>query len=298
MIDNFYSKLNQLKLILPQDKPIGMTSETKKKIYFYDTVTGKILECNEAERLVLDYILSANIEKIPDLYSLYSSALVCAIDNIITAIQQEQILSISHFKGMAIPDDYEYMIQNELNQMIIELTEQCNLRCGYCIYNEECEKNRDFGSRDITESIAFKAIDYANIHSKNTDTLHITFYGGEPLIKYDLMKKCIRYSRSKIKNKNLFFGFTTNGILLTQKMAQEIAQENIHITVSIDGPQDVHDLYRRDIKGNGSFARSIKGLRNIVEALGEKAKERVLLSMVYAPPYSIGKMEQIQDFFN
>lgn len=292
-------KINTLKSVFPYGKPIGITFETVNKKYLYDTNTGKVIECEEVEYLLLQKILAGSFDEMEELIDEYGFELCAAVDTIIASIKEEKIFGIAKFEKMFIPDDYEKTINNGLKQIVIELTERCNLRCGYCIYNEGCNDNRNFGTGDMSEETALKAVEYAIAHSKDSETLAITFYGGEPLLKYDLMKKCIDYAIENIHDKELTFSLTTNGVLMTEKMAQELAQiPGMGLLFSIDGPKEIHDLYRRKADGKGSFEEALRGLRYAVEAFGESAKDTILLSMVYAPPYSSEKLQQIQDFFD
>jgi len=154
----------------------------------------------------------------------------------------------------------------------------------------------------MSKDTAFKAIDYINSHSSKLKTLYITFYGGEPLLKYDLMIECINYvyHRDSVnKNKNYNFSFTTNATLINQEMAKQLSKvKNLSITVSLDGSQKYHDAYRRTVNGEGSFNATIRGLKYLVEAFGyERSKKDILISMVYTPPYSQQKIGDIQKFF-
>ncbi|MNZ63993.1 hypothetical protein D3C78_821520 [compost metagenome] len=298
--NNISEKIDELKKVLPKGELLGLTFETEQNKYFYDTVTGKVMVCEEVEYRIFEFLLSGKVEDLYTLGKKYTSGFGNAIDSVLDAIKHEELLSISKFERMTIPDNYEDLLNNKLNQVILELTEKCNLRCGYCIYNDDCDNNRDFGTRDMSEEVAIKAIKYAFEHSKNSDDLHITFYGGEPLINYKLLKKCINYSKElKSNNQNLFFSFTTNGVLMTKEIAEELAKmKNISIMFSIDGPEHIHDLYRKDISGNGSFDRAIRGLQYVIESFGDQAEDSITLSMVYAPPFSTMKIEEIQTFFD
>lgn len=291
------NKIDLLMSLLPEGKPIGITFATTNKKYYYDTTTGKILECGDIEYQIIGKILANDRKNLGNVIGNQEEYCV-ALDNVIAAIQKENVLRLSQFTRLDIQDDYKDMLNTRMNQLVIELTERCNLRCGYCIYSEDCSKSRNFGERDTTEDVAFRAIDYAYEHSTASDDLYITFYGGEPLIRYDIMKKCLKYATEKNKNKKLYFSFTTNTVLMTEEIAKELAQyENFGVLVSIDGPREVHDLYRVDVSGKGTFDRALRGLRHLVEAFGERAEESIILSMVYGPPYSYEKLEKIQNFF-
>lgn len=150
----------------------------------------------------------------------------------------------------------------------------------------------------MTEEIAFKAIDYTNLHGDKEEGIAITFYGGEPLIKFDLLKKCIQYTQDTVKDKEFSFSLTSNLTLMTKEIAEYLASvDGLSITCSLDGPKEIHDSARRDINGNGSFDRALRGLKYVVDAFGERAKECVGLSMVFSEPYSIEKLDTINSFF-
>lgn len=290
-------KIKELQDILPDGQPIGITFSTKNRKYYYDTVTGKIIECQDLEYQVIQRILEGKLEDIKKIGD--SQQLVKIIDEIIQLIKSEKIFALSRFEKMVDFGNYEDLIQHELEQVTLELTEKCNLRCGYCIYNEACEKNRDFGEHDMQKSIAFKAIDYAKQHSDRTPILHIGYYGGEPLINYSVMIESMKYALETITDRKLHFAFTTNAVLLTKERCEELAKiPNLSVTVSLDGPEEWHDFYRKNVNGEGSFRQTFEGLKNLVEAFGfERSKENVLFSMVYAPPYSTERLEKTQTFF-
>ena len=146
--------------------------------------------------------------------------------------------------------------------------------------------------------IAKKAIDYTKAHSgKSEEEVSISFYGGEPLINYELIKRVVEYSKKIMPDKKLRFAFTTNLSLMTKDKAEFFAKEGFIILCSIDGPQEVHDTYRVDVKGNGTFSQALEGLKNLIEAYGNSAKDRILFNSVVTPPYSKKKFDAIKNFF-
>ncbi|MCL2718161.1 MAG: radical SAM protein [Lachnospiraceae bacterium] len=297
-MDTFVEKYKELKSLLPNEKPIGIVFKTKVKKYYYDTATGKALVCGDIEFLLLDRILSDDEGGIFLLAKDYPDEISNALENIISTIKSENILKVSKFSSMNIPLGYEKLIENNLEHIILEITEKCNLRCGYCTYNEDCDTDRGFSERDMPDEIAFKAIDYIFNNSVDNSKISISFYGGEPLLKYKLMKECIEYAKSINSKIDIHYSFTTNCTLVTQEIANDLSKlANISILCSIDGPKEIHDLYRKDSRGIGSFDNAIKGLRLLVEAFGERAKEVIAINAVYAPPFSFDKIENIKKFF-
>jgi uncharacterized protein len=100
-----------------------------------------------------------------------------------------------------------------------------------------------------------------------------------------------------MKGRNPSFTITTNATLLTPAIAKFLLDEGFGVLVSIDGPQDIHDAFRKDLHGIGSFERTLSGLRTLYEVFGEN-KKRLSTSMVYAPPYSREKIDRIASLWD
>ena len=182
--------------------------------------------------------------------------------------------------------------------MILELTGRCNLRCGYCVYNEGYEVTRNFHNKDMSKEVAKAAIDYTKEHA--SDDIAITFYGGESLVKFDLLKWSIEYAKEVMKDKKqLKFSFITNLTLVTEEIANYLATvDNLSIVGSLDGPKDIQNSYRKYVGGRGTFDDAIRGLRYLVEALKKNPTNNIAINSVFTPPYTYEKLDEINEFFN
>jgi uncharacterized protein len=190
--------------------------------------------------------------------------------------------------------NFEDLVDSSFKILVLETTEQCNYRCRYCIYNPAYAHRRNHGDRAMSAHIASASIDYLDKHSSKLDSVSITFYGGEPLIGFDLIKSCVDYSRSAInKNKTVNYSLTTNGSLITKDVARYLNENAFNITLSLDGPKDDHDSYRIDSGNKGTFERTIGGLINLHEAFGKSFSTRVVINTVYTPPYSEAKLDRL-----
>lgn len=146
---------------------------------------------------------------------------------------------------------------------VLYLTENCNLRCKYCY-----EKNKT--SNEINFETIKSIIDY-EINQNNKTSL-INFYGGEPLLKKDLIYKTIDYIKSKRCKTKFNFGITTNGILLDDEFIKYMKKNKfIHLAYSIDGNKDVQNKNRVLIDGKDTFdivkknaRQALKSLKNVV----------------------------------
>ncbi len=275
---------------------LGQVFTTTNNEYFYDSGTGKVFNCGSKEFEILSYISNDDIISIKNLDSSYE----LSIGNILNLISSENILITSVQNKFFIPtkDELNNSAIHGIEQVVLELTEQCNLRCKYCIYHEENPQFRGFSTKNMSEETGMKAIDYMLEHSNND--LIIGFYGGEPLLRYTLMKKLIEYSISKKNTKKLSFSFTTNGVLITEEMAEYLASldATVLITCSIDGPEHIHDEWRIDGGKAGSFSRSIRGLKYLINAFDKKTDKIAQIYSVLCPPYTKEKYIEISDYFN
>jgi uncharacterized protein len=145
--------------------------------------------------------------------------------------------------------------------------------------------------------IAYRAIEYLARCSRYNEEVAVAFYGGEPLMRFPLIQSCVQHARHAITGKNLWFSITTNATLLTPEMAEYFAREGFGVHVSIDGPEDIHDQYRKDTKSIGSFRKTISGLKMLLDAYGDR-NQKITLSMVYSPPYSKEKVSRMAELWN
>lgn len=283
-------------------KRLGKLFKTQNNGYVYDLGTGKIFMCEPDEFMVLNHIFENNGLKDIDDIDMEKNALLDCLEQLVKLINEEQLFQappLTEFSAIHTNfDDTKKEIENHLEQITLELTERCNLRCKYCIYSSDNESHREFGTDDMTWDVARKAIDYGIEHSG--DHLSVTFYGGEPLLKLDLIKKCINYIQSlNLGNKEITYSMTTNMVLLTREVAEYLASiGTMAVVCSLDGPEDIHDANRVTVDGKGSFQKAIQGLRYLVDAYGDRASLYLSLSMVMTSPVDEKKLEKMQDFFD
>jgi uncharacterized protein len=222
-----------------------------------------------------------------------------ALISIEKAINQENILKITKIIDFDLYPNYQSIIEfinNNLGMAHLEITEKCNSRCGYCIYGDQFEyEERKHGNKDMSEDIAFAGVDYLLNHSKTQDITTLGFYGGEPLLNFDLIKKTVDYAKKRSNNK-IIYTITTNATQMTKGIADFLYKNNFSVLVSLDGPKDIHDSWRRDIYDRGTFDFTIKGLQTLLETF-KTDKKKLGINCVYAPPYSVQKVDEIERFF-
>jgi uncharacterized protein len=142
---------------------------------------------------------------------------------------------------------------------------------------------------------AMKAIDIFRAHSVDADERCISFWGGEPLIRFRFMKRLIEYAKATKVTEPLRFQFTTNASLITPEIAAFLKEHNVGLLVSLDGPQAVHDRQRVGPSGRGTFDQVMRGLRHLREADSDYYSRRIRFNCVIARTTSL---DELQQFFS
>jgi uncharacterized protein len=147
------------------------------------------------------------------------------------------------------------------------VTRACNFRCKYCFEASQPLENSNAGS--MTLETAKKAIDWLILQAKDRKQLEIDFFGGEPLLDFPLIKEAVLYARSREKasGKHFLMSITSNAYLLTDQITDFFQKHHISIILSLDGSQEVNDLFRVDSHGRGTYDRSIRNILNTIPKL-------------------------------
>lgn len=155
-------------------------------------------------------------------------------------------------------DFFRSCLHYEMKSLVLEVTQRCNFRCNYCPYTSDEVFDRNHGFESMTFEQAKTAIDLYFKNSTYNKEKSISFYGGEPLIEFDLIKKCVQYVKGKLdfrSGENVVYHMTTNGSLLTQEIVEFLSVNNFFVVVSIDGFEEIHDKNRRFLHNHhGTFA--------------------------------------------
>lgn len=136
--------------------------------------------------------------------------------------------------------------------LCLHIAHDCNLKCRYCFAEEgEYKGHRALMSYEVGK----KALDFLIAHSGNRRNLEVDFFGGEPLMNFDVVKQLVKYGREqeKLHNKKFRFTLTTNGVLLNDEIMEFANKEMANVVLSIDGRKEVHDYMRPSRNGKGSY---------------------------------------------
>ena len=155
-------------------------------------------------------------------------------------------------------------------QLVLNVTEDCNMRCKYCYVSETYKYTRNRTKAMMSETTAIKALDYffkmlGEVSKFNPGKkCAITFYGGEALLNFQVIKKSIEYAKKNCPVTPMF-NITTNGTLLVGDKVDYLIENNVAISVSLDGLRDEHDRNRVDARGAGTFKTIMNNIKNLRE---------------------------------
>lgn len=159
--------------------------------------------------------------------------------------------------------DYENIkpdLDAPIKSMCLNISHDCNLRCRYCFAS-----TGDFGKgrKLMPLEVAKKAVDFLIRNSGSRHNLELDFFGGEPLMNFDVVKKTVEYGRAEEKkhNKNIRFTITTNGVLLDDEKIDFINREMSNAVLSIDGRREVNDQMRPRADGSGSYDQILQNFK-------------------------------------
>ena len=153
--------------------------------------------------------------------------------------------------------------------LCLHVAHTCNLNCSYCFASQ----GKYQGDRAIMSfEVGKQALDFLMEHSGNRRNLEVDFFGGEPLMNFDVVKQLVAYAREqeKERGKNFRFTLTTNGVLVDDDVIEFSNREMSNVVLSLDGRKEVHDRYRVDYAGKGSWEKIVPKFQKFVEARGNK----------------------------
>lgn len=155
--------------------------------------------------------------------------------------------------------------QTVVKALCLHIAHDCNLACRYCFAGEgEYKGDRSLMSFEVGK----KALDFLVANSGSRRNLEVDFFGGEPLLNFDVVKKLVAYGREleKTKDKHFRFTLTTNGVLLNDEIIEFANDEMDNIVLSIDGRKEVHDHMRPFKNGTGSYDYIIDKFKKVAES--------------------------------
>jgi len=261
-----------------------------RNFYFYDVNKDTIVPISENEYKYLKD--NSNLEVLSDQEQKH-----------LLGLKEKGYLSTKRYSTIKHPslDSVEHQVTRRAEQLIIQVTQSCNLVCSYCPYANKTDGilQRNHSSKMMTWETAKKAIDIFRDNSIETDKVSIGFYGGEPLIAFSLIKQSVVYAEKQFKGKEVNFTMTTNGTLMNDEMIDFIVSHSMTVTFSIDGPAKIHDISRKHSDGSGSFEKAFENLKKLTKAYGNNYLNRIYINMVLNPDNNVDETLELfnDDYF-
>ena len=187
-----------------------------------------------------------------------------------------QVAELADEGSLFAPDSFEPMAgklkertAGVIKALCLHVAHTCNLNCSYCFASQ----GKYHGDRAVMSyEVGKQALDFLVAHSGTRRNLEVDFFGGEPLMNFDVVKRLVAYARSieKEAGKNFRFTLTTNGMLIDDDVIDFANREMSNVVLSLDGRREVHDRYRVDYAGHGSWDRIVPKFQKLVAARGGK----------------------------
>jgi uncharacterized protein len=154
-----------------------------------------------------------------------------------------------------------------LQTLVLNVTNQCNLSCKYCYeFGEDRVATPEGKPKFMTEETARAAVDFLMANSSGRRAVSLTFFGGETLMNFKVVKSTVEYARRRAheEGKYIDFSLTTNATLLSEEVIEYLAENHVGVTISIDGPKELNDRLRVFSNGKGSYEMIAPKVRELL----------------------------------
>ncbi|MBE6659609.1 MAG: thioether cross-link-forming SCIFF peptide maturase [Ruminococcaceae bacterium] len=234
-------------------------------VHLVDEVAFDII--NMYEDHTAEEITAAILEKYPDNPEVTPEEIAECLSQIGELKESGQLFTPDTYEPMA--DTLKQKTSGVVKALCLHIAHSCNLNCAYCFASQ----GKYHGERALMSfEVGRRALDFLIENSGTRRNLEVDFFGGEPLMNFDVVKQLVAYARSveKQHNKNFRFTLTTNGMLIDDDVIDFANRECVNVVLSLDGRKEIHDRYRVDYAGNGSWEKIVPKFQKLVEARGGK----------------------------
>ena len=234
-----------------------------------DTCSGSVHVVDEVAYDVIamypdhtaDEIVAAMMAKYGDREDVTEADLRQCIDDVASLKESGKLWSPDTYENLA----FDFKNRNTVvKALCLHVAHTCNLNCSYCFASQ----GRYQGERALMSfEVGKRAMDFLIENSGSRRNLEVDFFGGEPLMNFDMVKKLVAYCREqeKIHNKNFRFTMTTNGMLIDDDVIDFCNKECHNVVLSLDGRKEVHDRFRKDYAGHGSYDTIVPKFKALVD---------------------------------
>ena len=234
-------------------------------IHLVDEVAYDIIALFEQKNR--DDILRAMAEKYAGRADITPADLEECYDQVAALRDSGKLFTPDTFEPMA--DHLKQKTAGVVKALCLHVAHTCNLNCSYCFASQ----GKYHGDRAVMSfEVGKQALDFLVAHSGTRRNLEVDFFGGEPLMNFDVVKQLVAYARSieTEHGKHFRFTLTTNGMLIDDDVIDFANREMSNVVLSLDGRKEIHDRFRVDYAGHGSWERIVPKFQQLVEARGGK----------------------------
>ena len=187
----------------------------------------------------------------------------------------QDVKALKEAKKLYTPDTFEPMAfdfkkrSTVVKALCLHVAHTCNLNCSYCFASQ----GKYNGDRALMSfELGKRALDFLIEHSGTRTNLEVDFFGGEPLMNWDVVKQLVAYARTQeeLHHTKFRFTLTTNGMLIDDDVIEFANREMHNVVLSLDGRKEIHDRLRVDYAGQGSYDRIVPKFKKLVESRGGK----------------------------
>lgn len=218
------------------------------------------------EESTSDEIVAKMLEKYKDNEEVTKQEILDCISDVEELKNQGKLFAKDVYEDKA----FEFKKRNTIvKALCLHVAHTCNLSCEYCFASQ----GKYHGERDVMSyEVGRKALDFLVANSGDRVNLEVDFFGGEPLMNWDVVKKLVAYGRSleKDNNKKFRYTLTTNGMLVDDDVIEFSNKEMNNVVMSLDGRKDVHDRLRKTVGGKGSYDVIVPKFQKFAKARGDK----------------------------
>ena len=238
-----------------------------------DTCSGAVHVVDEVAYDVIEMypvksaenIVSELLEKYKDREDVTEEELRFCIEDVENLVNAKKLYTEDTFESMA--GTFKERSGNVVKALCLHVAHTCNLNCSYCFASQ----GKYHGDRALMSfEVGKRALDFLIENSGSRRNLEVDFFGGEPLMNWEVVKDLVKYARSveKEHNKNFRFTLTTNGMLIDDDVIEFANKEMSNVVLSLDGRKEIHDLTRVDYAGNGSYDKIVPKFKKLVDSRG------------------------------
>ncbi len=222
--------------------------------FLYDVESSSLLEI---DKIVYDVLNDKSLDG-------YSTEDVEEVKKELQQLREQGLIDAK------APDIKPQPKSKTIKSMCMHLSHDCNLRCKYCFAGEGLYHGERM---HMPLNVACKAIDFLIENSGDRRNLEVDFFGGEPLMNFEVLKQTVEYAKkqAKLHNKEFKFTTTTNGILLTEEVSRYLNEEMDNVVLSLDGRKEINDAQRPTANGKGSFDLIVDKFRFFRSIRGDKS---------------------------